>query len=238
MHRVRLLPERREPYSFEEALRMLPRDARVLVCDSLEKWGANDTERVALLDKLRAHPAWLKLVIAGTNKLGGVSGVGALERADDATIYAERTADARHALRFTKRRWQPCETAKARCVRLDATSPDAASSSAESPVETSDEAPLSERVAAAHARLVRSWPWKDAVRANTIAQALLVPGLEELGTALRELLGKPDDSQLNANEVGNALKIVRDVIVNEMKLTRDLDRKGIARWRLVICDPA
>lgn len=29
-------------------------------------------------DRFRAHPAWLKLVISGTNKLGGVSGVGAL----------------------------------------------------------------------------------------------------------------------------------------------------------------
>ena len=114
VHRVRLLPERREPYSFDEALRLLPPDARVLVCDSLEKWGTNDTERLAVLDKLRAHPAWLKLVISGTNKLGGVSGAGALERADDATIIAERTADARYTLRFTKRRWQPCASAKAR----------------------------------------------------------------------------------------------------------------------------
>lgn len=237
VHRVRLLAERREPYSFDEALRMLPRDARVLVCDSLEKWGANDAERVALLDKLRVHPAWLKIVIAGTNKLGGVSGVGALERADDATVYAERTSDARYTLRFTKRRWQPCASAKARCVGLDATSPDAASPSVES-AETDDEAPLPERAAAAHARLLRIWPWKESMRANTIAQALLVPGLEDLGGALHELLGKADDSPLTANEVGNALKIVRDVIVDGRKLTRDLDRKGIARWRLVICDPA
>jgi hypothetical protein len=67
-----------------------------------------------VLDQLRGHPAWVKIVIAGTNKLGGVSGVSALERADDATIYAERTPDARYTLRFTKRRWQPCATAVAR----------------------------------------------------------------------------------------------------------------------------
>ena len=114
VHRVRLLPERREPFSFDEALRVLPEDARVLVLDSLEKWGASDTERLAILDRLRAHPAWLKLVISGTNKLGGVSGVGALERANDAIIYAERTADARYTLRFTKRRWRPCASARAR----------------------------------------------------------------------------------------------------------------------------
>ena len=53
-------------------------------------------------------------MIGGANNRGTVSGVGALERADDVTVYAERTEDGRHELRFTKRRWKPCESARAR----------------------------------------------------------------------------------------------------------------------------
>jgi hypothetical protein len=103
---------------------------------------------------------------------------------------------------------------------------------------SNDEAPLSESKRAAHARLMRSWPWKNPVRASDIAKHLLTPGFDELGNALRELVGATEGSILSATEVGNALKTVRDVGLDGMKLTRDLDRKGVARWRLASCDVA
>jgi hypothetical protein len=97
--------------------------------------------------------------------------------------------------------------------------------------------PLSESTRAAGARLFRLWPWKDSVRASVIAQALLAPGLDELGDALRALLGASEGAILTAGEVGNALKILRDVNLDGVKLTRNLDRKGIARWRVTSCEP-
>lgn len=104
--------------------------------------------------------------------------------------------------------------------------------------QPSDEAPLSENTATAYARLVRSWPWKNPVRASDIAKDLPSPGFEEVGAALRDLVGAAEGSILNATEVGNALKTVRDRGLDGMKLTRDLDRKGIARWRLARYDMA
>jgi AAA domain len=112
--RVRRLDERPQPYRFEEALALVPPTARVVVFDSLETWAPNDPKRLGVLIALRAHPAWLKVMIGGANNRGTVSGVGALERADDVTVYAERTEDGRHELRFTKRRWKPCASARAR----------------------------------------------------------------------------------------------------------------------------
>ncbi len=104
--------------------------------------------------------------------------------------------------------------------------------------QPSDEAPLSETTRAAYGRLMQSWPWKRPVRASDIAKDLLTPGFDEPGRALRVLLGASDGAPLSATEVGNALKTVRDVGVDGMKLTRELDRKGIARWRLAGCDVA
>jgi hypothetical protein len=112
--RVRRLPARASPYLFDEALARVPPDARIVVIDSLESWAQNDAQRLEILKRLRTHGAWLKAVIAGTNNRGGISGIGALERADDVTVYAERTAAGRHELRYTKRRWQPCPSARVR----------------------------------------------------------------------------------------------------------------------------
>jgi energy-coupling factor transporter ATP-binding protein EcfA2 len=112
--RIRRLEDRPQPYRFEEALALVPPTARVVVFDSLETWAPNDPKRHDVLIALRAHPAWLKVMIGGANNRGTVSGVGALERADDVTVYAERTEDGRHELRFTKRRWQLCERERAR----------------------------------------------------------------------------------------------------------------------------
>jgi hypothetical protein len=53
-------------------------------------------------------------VISGTNKRGQVSGVEALARADDVTVYAERSRGGEYHLRYDKRRWQPCDAARAR----------------------------------------------------------------------------------------------------------------------------
>jgi hypothetical protein len=104
--------------------------------------------------------------------------------------------------------------------------------------QPTEEAPLSESTRAAYGRLVRSWRWKSPVRASDIAKDLLTPGFDEPGSALRELIGASDGAPLSATEVGNALKTVRDVGLDGMKLTRELDRKGVARWRLASCDAA
>ena len=113
--RVRLLPKRRTPFTYLEALAMVPRDARVLVMDSLETWGRGGYKnQLDVMLALGDHPAMLKVMIAGTNKQGSVSGLEDVARADDATIYAERTDDDRYLLRFDKRRWRPCDTARAR----------------------------------------------------------------------------------------------------------------------------
>jgi len=113
-NRVVLLPPRAEPYTWQEALDRVPSDARIVVWDSLEAWGRTDPERLKILQAIRARPAWLNVVIGGTNKEGGISGVESLERADDATVFAERTDDDEYLLRFTKRRWRPCASAAAR----------------------------------------------------------------------------------------------------------------------------
>jgi hypothetical protein len=100
-------------WGIAQALELVPPDEAVLVVDSLETWGANDTIRLAVMDRVKEHPARLKLVIAGTNAEGGVSGIGALERADDATVYVE-LKDGKHTIRLGKRRWPPCDAAVAR----------------------------------------------------------------------------------------------------------------------------
>jgi energy-coupling factor transporter ATP-binding protein EcfA2 len=98
-----------------EALALVPSDAAILILDSLETWGVNDTIRLAVLDRVKEHPARLKLVIAGTNAEGGVAGVGALERADDATVYVE-IKDGMHTIRRGKCRWPPCRSALERAA--------------------------------------------------------------------------------------------------------------------------
>jgi hypothetical protein len=100
------------------------------------------------------------------------------------------------------------------------------------PAQLEDEAPLSESTRAAYTALVRIWPWKKPVRASDIAKSLPAPEFEELGKALRALVGAGDGRSLSATEVGNALKVVRDVDLHGVRLTRQLDRKGIALWRL------
>ena len=117
-HRVKLVqPPKLKPrdWGIAEALALVPLDAAVLVLDSLETWGANDTLRLAVMERMKEHPARLKLVIAGTNAEGGVSGIGALERADDATVYVELKGG-RHTIRRGKTRWLPCKSALARAA--------------------------------------------------------------------------------------------------------------------------
>jgi hypothetical protein len=106
-----------------EALALVPSDAAILILDSLETWGVNDTIRLAVLDRVKEHPARLKIVIAGTNAEGGVAGVGALERADDATVYVE-IKDGLHTIRRGKCRWPPCESALERAAARASVAPD------------------------------------------------------------------------------------------------------------------
>ena len=112
--RVMLLEERPLRYTWAEAIEATPPDAPLLVVDSLEAWARTQTDQLDLLLGLRTHPAYIKVVISGTNKRGQVSGVEALARAGDATVYAERSEAGEHRLRFDKRRWQPCDAARAR----------------------------------------------------------------------------------------------------------------------------
>lgn len=89
--RVRLLPTGRI-WTFDEALALIPTRARVLVIDSLERWGGSSPkQQMAVMTAVRAHGAMLKIVIAGTNKEGGVYGISEIERADDATVFATRS---------------------------------------------------------------------------------------------------------------------------------------------------
>jgi len=115
-NRVRLLPAGRV-WSWEEALAKVPEKARVLVVDSLERWGKSNREQLDVIVQSREHPAWLKIVLAGTNKEGGITGLAEIERADDATVYARAVgegAQREHTLTFTKTRWSPCASAEAR----------------------------------------------------------------------------------------------------------------------------
>lgn len=117
-HRVKLVqPPILMPkeWGIAQALALVPSDEDVIVIDSLETWGANDTLRLAVMDRVKDHPARLKLVIAGTNAEGGVSGIGALERADDATVYVE-IKEGKHTIRLGKRRWPPCRSAVERAA--------------------------------------------------------------------------------------------------------------------------
>jgi hypothetical protein len=84
---------------------------------------------------------------------------------------------------------------------------------------------------------MRLWPWVEGVRASGIAHAILTPGMEEVGVALRELLGVATDATLTPSDVGNALKLMRDLEHEGKVLRRTLDRKGIALWRMTILDP-
>jgi hypothetical protein len=282
-----------------QALELVPPDEAVIVVDSLETWGANDTIRLAVMDRVKEHPARLKLVIAGTNAEGGVSGVGALERADDATVYVE-LKDGKHTIRLGKRRWPPCEAAVARAEFLataalaeeladgslagkrrgEGREPDfsleaiahAASWSVREmegylaqlraqgvprdtllgwarAIEehrgampraatllrtTQTEDTLSEGTMMAYEKLLRSWPssWSRGVRMSEILKAIARDGLDELADALRELAGTSERIP-SATALGNGLKWVRDKSVEGRKLTRVLDRNGIALWSVV-----
>jgi hypothetical protein len=158
------------------------------------------------LDKLRAHPAWLKLVISGTNKLGGVSGAGALERADDATIIAERTADARYTLRFTKRRWQPCASAKARGAGQAGVAPERAQVQLAPPAPHASElltldARLEDIAVPPHARAAPG----DQLRADRLPRATPDSEATPLGDEAREeaasLDVEPDDAPPSEDDV-------------------------------------
>ena len=73
------------------------------------------TEQQLPIARLREHPAWVKVVITGANKEGGAAGSGDIVRADDATVYAERSEAGEYTIRFDKRRWKPPEAWKAWC---------------------------------------------------------------------------------------------------------------------------
>ena len=162
----------------------------------------------------------------------------------DAIIFAERTADARYTLRFTKRRWRACASASARGTGQAGTGPERAAKARASPpeVESDDEPPsneatslLPERLDAPYALLLRSWPWTQGVRVTTIIAAWRSDesSIQGLCTALRELTGTTDDSIPSAIKIGNALRWARGHSLNGMTLTCEHDRMKVAIWRVV-----
>ena len=94
-----------------EALDLVPSDARVLVVDSLDGWAHSGQAQLAAMEALRWHRAWLKIITAGTSE---DHLTGAVSRAADVVVFAERTADGRRVLRLDRRRWQPSPSAAAR----------------------------------------------------------------------------------------------------------------------------
>jgi hypothetical protein len=115
--RVRMLATDRM-WTWEDAFTRVPDNARVLVVDSLERWGGPSwRKQLDVLLQIRAHPAWLKIVLSGTNKEGDVAGIGDLDRADDATVFARAEGeggDRQYLLSYTKKRWSACASAEAR----------------------------------------------------------------------------------------------------------------------------
>lgn len=67
---------------------------------------------------------------------------------------------------------------------------------------------------------------------SEILKAIARDGLDELADALRELAGTSERIP-SATALGNGLKWVRDKSVEGRKLTRVLDRNGIALWSVV-----
>jgi energy-coupling factor transporter ATP-binding protein EcfA2 len=74
------------PLTWRMAFDMVPRGAACVVVDSLETWADRTRDRHELLRALRLMDAYVKVVIAPTNALGGVAGERSLPRAGDATI--------------------------------------------------------------------------------------------------------------------------------------------------------
>jgi hypothetical protein len=99
---------------------------------------------------------------------------------------------------------------------------------------TQTESTLSECTRMAYQKLLRSWSssWSGGVRTSEIIKAIAQDGLDELADALRELAGTKERIP-TATALGNALKWVRGQSVEGRKLTRVLDRNGIALWRVV-----
>ena len=115
--RVRMLKTDRM-WTWEDAFSRVPDNARVLVVDSLERWGGPSwRKQLDVLLQIRAHPAWLKIVLSGSNKEGDVAGIGELERADDATVFARAEGEGgerQYVLTYTKKRWSACASVEAR----------------------------------------------------------------------------------------------------------------------------
>lgn len=74
------------PLTWRAALDMVPAAAACVVVDSLETWAERERERQELVRELRRKDAFVKVVIAPTNAVGGVAGERSLPRAGDATI--------------------------------------------------------------------------------------------------------------------------------------------------------
>jgi hypothetical protein len=225
---------------FRRACARVPEDG-VQVVDSLEAWAPRgDKQALEMLRVLRAHPCRVKLVIAATNAAGGVAGDGELERAGDATVFVERTR-----IRVGKCRWTIGSTwarfgpGGLQVERLDegeetvgAPSTATATQGAPADPHTFGDPRLSQSERIVLARVLRWWPltW-SLVTAREIVEAVERDQMDELGAALREFSGA---GELNATNVGYALRCVKDKPLNGMMLTSEFDRKAkIARWSVV-----
>lgn len=91
-----------EPLNWMNALDQVPSDAACVVIDSLETWASTYGEQAALARAVAAHPATVKLVLAGTNAAGDVEGIARLRRVGDAVIVLDA-----HTWFVRKCRWLP-----------------------------------------------------------------------------------------------------------------------------------
>ncbi|WP_170229964.1 AAA family ATPase [Polyangium fumosum] len=87
---------------WREALQAVPRDAAVVVVDSLQRWGRSYTEQTALLDEVATLTPTV-LVVSHFNKAGQFAGPMGNEYDADATAIVRTTS-----VEVTKCRWSPC----------------------------------------------------------------------------------------------------------------------------------
>lgn len=105
-HRVRLVSRQRgnlgSKASYRDALQVVPRDAAVIVIDSLQRWARNFAEQTELLDTV-TNLAPTVLVVSHFNKAGRFAGPVGNEYDADATVIIKPKR-----IEVTKCRWTLC----------------------------------------------------------------------------------------------------------------------------------
>ena len=104
--RIRLVSRQRgragAEASFRDALQVVPRDAAVIVIDSLQRWARNFAEQTELLDAVSGLTPTV-LVVSHFNKAGRFAGPVGNEYDADATVIVKPSR-----IKVTKCRWSLC----------------------------------------------------------------------------------------------------------------------------------